>query len=142
MRFVLALSAYILSAAAAQATKRPGAQPSSEMVKLKVVGYRTDGIDTSELGSEQLKFVRSCDIKSVSHPSSRYYAVETTGSAGEHTFLASEISVAVGKKIAKFTGAAANAPEGSSAILVAAARQQVSPQRAVAKVAGHGRRHH
>ena len=137
MRFFLAISAFVLSAAAAQATKRPAAAPASSMVKLKVVGYRTDGIDTSQLGSEALKFVRSSDIKSVSHPSSWYYAVETTGSAGQHTFLASEISVSVGNKIAKFTGAAANAPEGSSASLVAAARQQVSPQ----KAAAHGKHH-
>ncbi len=106
-------------------------------VKLKVVGYRSDGIDTSSSTSSEMKTVNVADIRQVSHASSWYYAVETK----RGTLLASEMSLAVGNKTATFTGADSNPPEGSGASLVEAARRQVSPAAAIKAPVARGRRH-
>jgi hypothetical protein len=136
--FILA-AAVMLAPTAAMASKRPVL--GSETVTLNVVGYRTDGIDTSHTGAGQIETVKATDIRRISHPSSWYYAVEMGGLAGKRTLLASEISVAVGSKVAKFTSADANPPEGSADSLLNAARRQVSPQPSAHKVAARGRRH-
>ena len=111
-------------------------------VKLKVVGYRADGIDTSSSTSSETKTVNVADIREVTHPSSWYYAVETK----RGTMLASEMTMAVGGKTATFTGTDINPPQGSAANLVEAAHRQLNPGSPIGPVSKgrtpHGRKHH